>query len=67
MKAINLWDDETFLRHVMPPEEDRAHIYPNTSIEPRWFRSPNVIPIERHERFRRKEEWRVSTYDGHPG
>jgi hypothetical protein len=67
MKAINLWDDETFLRHVMPPEEDRAHIYPSTSIEPRWFRSPNVIPIERHERFQRKKGQPASTYDQHPG
>jgi hypothetical protein len=55
MKAINLWDDETFLRHVIPLKEDRTHIYPGTSIERRCFRSPNVIPIERHERFPRKK------------
>jgi hypothetical protein len=29
MKAINLWDDETSLRHVMTPEEDRGYIYPS--------------------------------------
>jgi hypothetical protein len=52
VKAVNLWDDETLLRHVTPPEEDRGHIYPSTGIKPRWFRSPNIIPIERHERFR---------------
>ena len=52
MKATGLWNDEIFLRNVMPLEEERGHTYPRTSIEPRWFRSPNVIPIERHERFR---------------
>jgi hypothetical protein len=49
----SLWEDERFLRQVLPPEEDLRRIYPSTSqIEPRWFRSPNVIPIERHPDFK---------------
>ena len=53
MKATGLWDDETFLRQVIPPEEDRGRNYPCAEpVEPRWFRSPNVIPIERHQRFK---------------
>lgn len=41
-------DDEAFLRHVIFPEEDR-HLYTTTPWTGgfRWFRSPNVIPIER--------------------
>jgi hypothetical protein len=66
MKATDLWNDETFLRNVMPPEEDRGRIYPGICVEPRWFRSPNVIPIERHKRFQHKGGGQpVSTYDQH--
>jgi hypothetical protein len=57
MKPVSMWDDPTFLRHVIPPEEDRSHIYHlSTTIQPRWFRSPNVIPIESHERYQRKAD-----------
>ena len=42
-------DDETFFRQFVFPEEDRRAI---TSApwrgEFRWFRSPNVIPLERY-------------------
>src|SRR6516165_981906 len=55
MKGISMWEDPAFLRHVIPPEEDRHRIYPSTGmIEPRWFRSPNVFPIERHPGFKYK-------------
>jgi hypothetical protein len=39
--------DEAFLRHVTFPEEDR-HFYTTTPWQGgfRWFRSPNVVPIE---------------------
>jgi hypothetical protein len=67
MKATDLWNDETFLRNVMPPEEDRGRIYPSTSVEPRWFRSPNVIPIERHERYRRPVNASRFLHDRHSG
>jgi hypothetical protein len=51
MKSVDMWHDPAFLRHAIPPEEDRPRIHPSTVMAPRWFRSPNVIPIERHERF----------------
>jgi len=59
MKATGLWDDEAFLRKVMPPEEDRCRIYPSTGFEPRWFRSPNIIPIERHQGFQERASFAV--------
>jgi hypothetical protein len=39
--------DEAFLRQVTFPEEDR-HLYTTTPWRGgyRWFRSPNVVPIE---------------------
>ena len=41
-------EDEAFLRRFTVPEEDRR-LYTSTprSGGYRWFRSPNVIPIER--------------------
>ena len=41
-------DQADFLRLVTFPEEDR-HLYTSTPWSGgfRWFRSPNVIPIER--------------------
>jgi hypothetical protein len=51
MKRTGLWTDPNFLRHAIPPEEDKTRVYPSTKLEPRWFRSTNVIPIESHERF----------------
>jgi hypothetical protein len=46
-------DEEAFLRTVVFPEEDR-HLFTTAPWrgEFRWFRSPNVIPLER----RRKRE-----------
>jgi hypothetical protein len=54
MKATSMWEDAAFLRHVIPPEEDRPRIYPSTDIQPRWFRSQNIFPIERHPEFKYK-------------
>jgi hypothetical protein len=47
-------EDEAFLRQVVIPEEDQ-HLY--TTATPRadgfrWFRSPNVIPIEHWRRLK---------------
>jgi hypothetical protein len=41
-------DEEAFLRTVVFPEEDR-HLFTTAPWrgEFRWFRSPNVIPLER--------------------
>jgi hypothetical protein len=41
-------DEEAFLRTFVFPEEDR-HLFTTAPWrgEFRWFRSPNVVPIER--------------------
>ncbi len=43
--------DETFLQRIVFPEEDR-HLFTTTPWrgEYRWFRSPNVVPIEHWRR-----------------
>ena len=45
-------DDEAFMRSLIRPEEDRRRLYPTVPWEGgfRWFRSPNVVPIERQVR-----------------
>ena len=41
--------DEAFLREWTIPEEDRAKYTSQPwAGEYRWFRSPNVIPLERY-------------------
>jgi hypothetical protein len=47
-------DEETFLRHLVSPEEDR-HLYKIPPWEGgfRWFRSPNVICLEKIRRLRK--------------
>lgn len=47
-------EDDTFLRSVVFPEEDR-HLFTSRAWngEFRWFRSPNVIPIEKWRKVRR--------------
>jgi hypothetical protein len=44
-------EDEAFLRKIIFPEEDR-HLFTSTPWRGgyRWFRSPNVIPIEQWRR-----------------
>jgi hypothetical protein len=44
-------DEETFMRHLVEPEEDRRC----TGMTPwragfRWFRSPNVVCLEKYVR-----------------
>ena len=45
-------EDETFLRSLTRCEEDRRRLHPGTAWSGgfRWFRSPNVIPIEKYRR-----------------
>jgi len=45
-------EDEAFLRQVVIPEEDR-HLFTTTTWSGgfRWFRSPNVVPIEHWRRL----------------
>jgi hypothetical protein len=42
-------DDETFLRELVFPEEDRR-LFTTAAWSGgfRWFRSPNVVPIEKY-------------------
>jgi hypothetical protein len=49
--------DESFLRSVVFPEEDR-HVFTTAPWrgEYRWFRSLNVVPIEHWRRPARDEE-----------
>jgi len=41
-------DDEAFMRSPIRPEEDRRRLRPDRPWEGgfRWFRSPNVVPLE---------------------
>jgi hypothetical protein len=51
-------EDDKFYRRFVLCEEDRLHRYPHLgpSIGFRWFRSPNIIPIEKARRRRQKRE-----------
>jgi hypothetical protein len=46
-------EDETFLRALVFPEEDR-HLFTTVAWrgEFRWFRSPNVVPLERYRELK---------------
>jgi hypothetical protein len=48
-------DDETFMRSLTWCEEDRRRLHPGVAWNGgyRWFRSPNVIPLERYRPFKR--------------
>src|SRR5262245_32491370 len=51
------WDEDAFWRKLILPQEDRQ-----TPLEGkgyRWFRSPNVIPIEQWRRQDEKPNWRI--------
>jgi hypothetical protein len=52
-EAVDRESDEAFLRSVVFPEEDRPFL---TSVpwrgEYRWFRSANVVCLERYRRIR---------------
>jgi hypothetical protein len=49
-------DDEAFLRSLIRPEEDRRRLHPELPWRGsyRWFRSANVIPMERYWERRAK-------------
>jgi hypothetical protein len=56
LRRYNL-EDEAFLRQVVFPEEDR-HRFTAAPWrgEFRWFRSPNVVPIEHYRRVGKERE-----------
>jgi hypothetical protein len=43
-------DDDAFLRRLIVPEEDRQRLFPKTRWTGgyRWFRSHNVVCLERY-------------------
>jgi hypothetical protein len=51
----NTADDETFMRKLTVPEEDR-HLYTTAPWDGgfRWFRSSNVVCLEQYRRKHRK-------------
>jgi hypothetical protein len=51
-------DDETFWQRLVLPEEDRRRLFPGTVWRSgyRWFRSPNVVPIEQWRRRKQEQE-----------
>ena len=48
-------EDDSFLQSLVLPEEDRMRLAPTPWRGGyRWFRSPNIIPIERYRKQIRK-------------
>ena len=50
-------DGDAFMRSITIPEEDR-HLFTTAPWTGgyRWFRSPNVIPLEQYRRRRRHQK-----------
>jgi hypothetical protein len=56
--AIASYDEQhAFAREVILPEEDRRLLFPTIPWTGgyRWFRSPNVVCLEKYRRLRRHE------------
>jgi hypothetical protein len=51
-------NDETFWQRLVLPEEERQCLFPETARRGgyRWFRSPNVVPIEQWRRRKQEQE-----------
>jgi hypothetical protein len=49
-------DDDALMRSLTRCEEDRRRLYPGVAWNGgyRWFRSPNVVPLERFKLLRVK-------------
>jgi len=62
MTSEKLTDEEredAFWRRLTLPEEDRiANGNPYRGGVGRWFRSPNIVPIERYRRRKRRNQSR---------
>jgi hypothetical protein len=52
-ESDDIEDDDAFLQQLIISEEDRRRLFPRTTWTGgyRWFRSPNVIPLERYRKF----------------
>jgi hypothetical protein len=56
--AIARYDEQhAFAREIILPEEDRRQLFPTIPWTGgyRWFRSPNVVCLEKYRRLRRHE------------
>jgi hypothetical protein len=48
-------EDEALLRSLVRSEEERRHLHPTAKADgSRWFRSPNVVPIEKYRKLKRQ-------------
>ncbi len=47
-KEPSVWDEDAFWRKLVLPQEDRSTPWEGKGY--RWFRSPNVVPIEQWRR-----------------
>jgi hypothetical protein len=47
-KILSHWDEDTFWRKLVLPQEDRRTPWEGKGY--RWFRSPNIVPIEQRRR-----------------
>jgi hypothetical protein len=47
-KDPSVWDEGAFWRKLILPQEDRSTPWEGKGY--RWFRSPNVVPIEQWRR-----------------
>ena len=47
-KEQPVWDEDAFWRRLILPQEDRRTPWEGKGY--RWFRSPNIIPIEQWQR-----------------
>ena len=55
-KESSVRDEDTFWRKLILPQEDRGTPWEGKGY--RWFRSPNVIPIEQWRRRRSEDTGR---------
>ena len=53
-KESPVWDEHAFWRKLVLPQEDRKTPWEGKGY--RWFRSPNVIPLEQWRQHKRGEE-----------
>jgi hypothetical protein len=51
VEQFEVEEDEALMRSLTRCEEDRRRLYPDIAWNGgyRWFRSPNVIPLERYK------------------
>ena len=56
-KDLSHWNEHAFWRKLILPQEDRSTPWEGKGY--RWFRSPNVIPIEQWRRHEEGPKWRI--------